>query len=440
MAMLETKLQELEQVGVAVPIVDRLRTYIAEQETPRLQAISAYRLADAWGLPRREVLEAFLYGTRVGIFDLRWNIHCPSCKGVTEHADHLALLKPTSHCEYCQIDIRANFDDDVEVTFQVNDNIRPVEEASLVALAQAWDLWDILDEVTIAPYSTQHITLEVRAGTYYAGHVTLLVDAVMHDAPQPVRLAFDGERLLREDAQALHAGTLVLEIANPTAETLHEHLVYRKEYPWTSAAQVASTQSFRDLFSTELISTDETFSIRSMVMVFTDIKGSTAMYEQLGDSDAYFLVKKHFKTLMETVRDHNGAVVKTIGDAVMATFLVTEDAVAALFAMQRAFDAFDVQEKIPEGHIIIKVGAHRGPCIAVTSNDRLDYFGRTVNLAARVQGLSTGRDIVMSQSLYEEEGARQIVRESGWQAQSFDADLRGFTSKYRVVRLLPPRA
>ncbi|HEY84800.1 MAG TPA: adenylate/guanylate cyclase domain-containing protein, partial [Chloroflexi bacterium] len=238
------------------------------------------------------------------------------------------------------------------------------------------------------------------------------------------------------NAGSFHSGPLTLKVTNHSEAPVDLTLAYRKEYPWTSAAQIASTQSFRDLFSTELISTDETFSIRNLVIVFTDIKGSTALYERLGDSDAYFLVKEHFKILTQRVRKHNGAVVKTIGDAVMATFMVSADAIEALFDMQQAFDEFNAREQTRDD-IIIKVGAHRGPCIAVTSNDRLDYFGRTVNIAARVQGLSSGQDIVFTKSFYDEPPVQEIVDSNAWQARHFQAALRGIEDRLDIVHLRP---
>ena len=144
----------------------------------------------------------------------------------------------------------------------------------------------------------------------------------------------------------------------------------------------------------------------------------------------------YFKILIQQVREHDGAVVKTIGDAVMATFLVSKDAIEALFDVQTAFAAFNAREQTRDD-IIIKIGAHRGPCIAVTSNDRLDYFGRTVNVASRVQGLSSGRDIVFSRSFYDEPEVRGVVDGSGWQISHFAVRLRGIDDLYDVVHLLP---
>ncbi|HNT77429.1 MAG TPA: DUF5939 domain-containing protein [Anaerolineae bacterium] len=433
--VLADKLSDLQKNGVAPIVLAKMGEYIESAPPPRLQQMSAYRMADEWQLPRADVLMAFLYGTRVGLFDLEWSIHCPSCTGVTAHTLHLMQLKSESHCDYCKIQIDASFDQSVEVTFRVNDNVRKVEIAPYGELAQHWDYADFLGQFEVAPGETREIPTEFAAGHYYVGYPPVIVAEGTADGPQTLDIAWDGKEWQRKDKNVRYPGPCLIRAENAADQPATVYYIRRKQYPWTSAAEITSLQNFRDLFSSELISADETFSIRNLFIVFTDIKGSTALYERLGDSDAYYLVKEHFRILTDVVRKHNGAVVKTIGDAVMATFMVSSDAMHALLAMQAAFEAFDVQEKIPEGHIIIKVGGHRGPCIAVNSNDRLDYFGRTVNIAARVQGLSTGRDIMLTRSFYEEPSVSDIVTGSDWQVRHFKAELRGIEAQYDLVHL-----
>ncbi|HOT91673.1 MAG TPA: DUF5939 domain-containing protein [Anaerolineae bacterium] len=433
--VLEEKLAGLQELGVKSEIVVAMREYIETAAPPRLQQMSAYRMADEWHLPREEVLAAFLYGTRLGLFDLEWDVHCPSCTGVTDRAAHLEHLKSASHCEYCKIQIDASFDRSVEVTFKVNDDVRKIKPAEYGELAEHWDYSELLGQFEIPPRETLEIPTHFQAGNYYIGYPPVIVEEGPLDRPQTLDLFWDGKDWDRRDRNVRHPGPCLIRAQNLTDQPVTLSYLRRKQYPWTSAAEITSLQNFRDLFSSELISPDETFAIRNQVIVFTDIKGSTALYERLGDSDAYYLVKEHFKIMRDVVSKHHGAVVKTIGDAVMATFMVSTDAINALFAMQEAFEAYNVQEKIPEGHIIIKVGGHRGPCIAVNSNDRLDYFGHTVNIAARVQGLSTGRDIMLTRSFYEEPRVREIVDGSGWQLHHFNAELRGIESRYDLVHL-----
>jgi adenylate cyclase len=455
----EKRLTQLERAGITPEIVERIRAHIENAEPPGLIQISPYRMADEWNLPHREVLEAFLYGTRLGIFDLIWHIRCPSCKVAIEPTTHLAWLRSNAHCKYCQIDFQVGFDDAVEVTFGVSQDVRSTDQnkwlqtdehickidpVGWVEVMKYWGWIETKTPLKIEPQSAWKHRIKMKAGTYYLHgndffklFVPLPIEGDPIHSVQHVNILFDGERLTKTDPQVYHPGVLIVHITNTSDYPVDLTFSRRKPYSWISAAQIASTQTFRDLFSSEVISLDETFSLHNAVFVFTDIKGSTALCERLGDSETFFVVKEHFKILTRKIREHNGAAVKKIGDVLMATFLVPEDAMNALFEIQRAFEEFNVQENI-RNSVIIKAGAHQGPCIAVTLNDRLDYFGRTVNIAARVQRLSTGNDILLSQSFYADPAVQEIVENSGWQIREFQATLGSIEDIYDVVQLLPP--
>jgi class 3 adenylate cyclase len=143
-----------------------------------------------------------------------------------------------------------------------------------------------------------------------------------------------------------------------------------------------------------------------VTLLFSDLKGSTAMYEAVGDAAAYRLVRSHFAYLAAIVREHDGAIVKTIGDAVMAAFHEPLQGLRAAIAMQERVAAFNTDNP---ASIVLKLGLHEGPCIAVTLNERLDYFGQTVNLAARLQGESRGDDVVVSTGLVATAGAVELL-------------------------------
>jgi adenylate cyclase len=208
---------------------------------------------------------------------------------------------------------------------------------------------------------------------------------------------------------------------------------------WPSAAVVSSLQDFRDLFSSEMLSLDETFSIENLGFLFTDLKGSTEMYERLGDAQAFALVKEHFYIMERLVREHNGAVVKTIGDAVMAVFIDPGEALRTAVEMIEEFDDIQTAAKLKNA-IVVKVGIHHGPCIAVTLNERIDYFGTTVNIAARGQGLSDGRDVMASGAIFREGNAAQFLKEKGWASEPFTTSLKGLKASYQIYKLHAPEA
>jgi class 3 adenylate cyclase len=164
---------------------------------------------------------------------------------------------------------------------------------------------------------------------------------------------------------------------------------------------------FRDRFSNDVLSAEETLEIKHVVLLFTDIKGSTMLYEQLGDATAYNLVREHFKVLFRAIEAQGGVVVKTIGDAVMASFRRPVDALNSALSLHHEIDAL----KVPgtEDAVVVKMGLHAGPAIAVTMNERFDYFGQTVNKAARIQGLARDQEIYFSEPVFQDAECRRSL-------------------------------
>src|SRR5262249_5584660 len=161
------------------------------------------------------------------------------------------------------------------------------------------------------------------------------------------------------------------------------------------------------LYRTDTLDVEQRLKITSLTFLFTDLKGSTALYDRVGDLVAYDLVRAHFRVLQEIVASESGAVVKTIGDAVMATFPTPERAMAAALRMRDAMG--ELKTGTLDEDLTLKIGIHEGPCLAVMLNDRQDYFGQTVNIAARVQGLAETRSIFASRVVVENPAVAQIL-------------------------------
>ncbi len=147
-----------------------------------------------------------------------------------------------------------------------------------------------------------------------------------------------------------------------------------------------------------MIQGTEGIGIRDITILFTDLKGSTALYERIGDLKAFSLVHQHFERLGAVINEYSGAFVKTIGDAVMASFLNPVDAVKAGLEMNKEIARFN--RAFTRSDLILKIGIHKGACIAVTLNDRLDYFGQTVNTASRVQGLAGSEEVYITEEVF----------------------------------------
>ncbi len=191
---------------------------------------------------------------------------------------------------------------------------------------------------------------------------------------------------------------------------------------------------FQKLFPQERLLPDESLEVARVAVLFTDLAGSTALYAQRGDPRAYHLVRLHFDELLRAADAEGGAVVKTIGDAILGAFQTPAEATRAALAMQRSIAALNERERLSgDDRLILKAGLHSGPCLNVTLNDRPDYFGTTVNIAARVQGLSHGGDIVFTEALRADSEVQILLKGRSWE--SSRVALKGIAEEVIVHRM-----
>jgi adenylate cyclase len=415
---------KLAAEGTDAELVGLLVEHIENADDFALVRIRPYELARLWNLEKRPVLEACLCATRVGILDLQWNLICPMCRG----GGAMGTLKDIAaqvHCPGCNIDFNVNFEQSVEVTFRPNPSIRePDVETFCVGGPQVTP--HIAVQQLLAPRTKRAIDLSLETGRYRLRTMAL-------PGWQHLRATVDGEKeaILRalpegwSNKELLITKNAEVEFENATDD---EQLFILERTTWSddaaTASEVTALQVFRDLFASEALRPGEQISVGTLTVLFTDLKNSTRLYREIGDATAFGHVMNHFDVLKEMISAEGGALVKTIGDAVMAVFRQPASAVRAmLHAQQRLASP-------PEGMqpLTLKAGLHSGPCIAVTLNDRLDYFGSTVNLAARLEGQSTGDDVIVSSAVYSDPEVRELLSDpqNGFLATRFEIPLKGF--------------
>ena len=404
-------------------IADRLAEFIEHADDFDVSRIRAYRLADTWREPRRLVLEMCLRATRVGLLDFQWDLLCPLCRGPQESPLSLKDIDPHSHCDACKIDFTVDFDRYVELTFRPNPAVRRVEVQSYCVGSPELTPHVVAQQLLPAG-DKRELTLPLEEGRYRLRAIEL-------PGSQDVDVSPEGEssaHIVVSKQGWSHEPLRVAETFSLTLENQSEaeQLVMLERMAWTdqatTAAEVTALQMFRDLFSSEALRPGEQISVGTLTVLFTDLRNSTQLYREIGDATAFGRVMNHFDVLRQSITEHDGAIVKTIGDAVMAVFRSAADAVAAMVEAQRRL------ADPPEGTmpLTLKAGLHTGPCIAVTLNDRLDYFGSTVNMAARLEGLSTGSDVIISRAVYDDAKVRNLIAAERLSAVEFDMALKGF--------------
>jgi class 3 adenylate cyclase len=448
--------------------VDAIEKLVQDGPDRALCRINAVDFAAKTDIDEERAIAAFLHASRLGLFELSWNVLCPSCGGVLDAAPTLRNVdRGEYHCGWCSLDVEPVLDEIVEVTFTVSRRVRRIAAHDPDELSYAeyfrqvfWgsgiDLPDNLDHVI------QELTLEtveLPAGEkailslQMPAEFIVLLDPVTHTGQfvdvkgeptrerQALSLVFDRLRRPMERVE-LRPGPLRLSLENRTegrvlpglwiATQQLEDLLH-KHRPFLTGKRLLTNQVFRDIYGTDTIDLDQRLKITSLTFLFTDLKGSTELYERVGDLVAFDLVRAHFRVLNEIVAAEAGAVVKTIGDAVMATFPTPDRAVAAALRMREAM------RKLNDGRsredLSLKIGIHEGPCLAVVLNNRQDYFGQTVNIAARVQALADSRSILATRPIVLHPQASSLLKTRGLEPMAQTLALRGIADAVAVYEI-----
>jgi class 3 adenylate cyclase len=431
--------------GFAPPLVERLVELLHRAPDRELLRLRPFALARALGEEPVTVLRLMLHAAREGLLEMTWDLVCPQCRGAKQRPSDLGRVVSEVHCGSCNIKFDADFDRSVEVTFRPAPGVRSIPDAEY-CVGGPGNTRHVVAQRRVPARSRVEMDLALAPGSYRlrgprtAGVLSLAIAApgAPAGAAEPLAVALDRHGIAPD--QATRASGILRVAVDNTDD--REQLAILEHTAWSedvaSAAFVTTLQEFRDLFSSQVVSPGTRIGIRSIAFLFTDLKSSTAMYEKVGDASAFALVRDHFHILFNSVSTEQGGVVKTIGDAVMASFANPANALRAAFHMQDLMAEFNERTR-PPYPIQLKIGVHAGPCIAVNLNDRLDYFGTTVNMAARIQNESVGDDIVVLATLLEHPSVEALLGELRYRAEPFETELKGLTGTFHLVRLLPER-
>ncbi|WP_438026635.1 adenylate/guanylate cyclase domain-containing protein [Sorangium sp. So ce233] len=420
--------EALRRDGVREAVIDALVRHVERADDTELRRIRPLPLARRWRIDERELVIACLHATRAGLLHLGWDLICPHCRGVRQRARVLGEVPPRASCAACAVEFSTDAPEAIEVTFQVNPSIRHVEPR-VHCLAEASTKAHIQVQQPLDPGERRAVATRLAPGRY---RVRAIGDPRHRfldvDARSPVR-----EATLRADdkSAAVTGPSAVITLVNEGPE---RRTLVIEDVRWVDdalrPAALFGLQEFRDLFSFEYLAANVQIQVGEQTILFSDIVGSTRYYERHGDARAFAAVKRHFHEVHAAVRSSRGVVVKTMGDAVMAAFTDPGDALQAAFALQERFHP----DREDTG-LRLRLSLNMGSCLAVNLNKGIDYFGRTVNLAAKLQGFVSAGQIVFPASLRDDPRARRALDAQKIAAQELTLDLPFLDAPLDVCRL-----
>ncbi len=448
----------------------KIQDILGQSSDWQLFRINPLRFAEEHSLDKRFCIEFFVHSAKLGLFDFDWNVLCPGCGGIEHSAASASQIQQDIfRCTICNIDVAAELDSQIEVAFTINPGVRKITINPFESFdsyrrfffssnyERSSELHDYSKDhfVSFMPLTADAsglIRFQAEPGCLYrllsmVSHSQMFIHVSDGPAAKQVLEANIGELGFMTRELEIQPGPVELQICNRTKhenaatllktdfQLLHDILLKNpnKRKPFLTGTMLFNNQSFRDLFRVQTLAKDLSLRVRSLSVLFTDLKGSTAMYERVGDFDAYRVVQQHFAVLAAAINKHDGAVVKTMGDAVMATFCSPLDAIQAAVEMLESVTNFN-NHLVGEQSVGLKIGLHEGPALTVNADERLDYFGQTINIAARVQHLSGSGELWFTDSILSNAQVQSFLHGKGLSLSRHSANLSGIQNEVTVYQ------
>ncbi|MDT8445558.1 MAG: adenylate/guanylate cyclase domain-containing protein [bacterium] len=437
----------------------------------KLARFSPTHLAQALGIETDRLNPLLLVGVKAGLLEMTWDNHCSYCGSLVHGQGSLNLLDTGFYCTLCEGDMTAHLDDQVEINFRLARELgepdfdpfkdAPSYEAYCFSehLRRSEPVAQFIENqakrgfVGLDPGETGHLTAFAQVGERFRV-ISLENDARVYLniveggplGPVELRLTAAGFEPIGVE---VGPGPLEVNLRNELGHRAGALLLYTDQAhlfgliqagppqftPFVSGKDMLNHQPFRELFPVQNLPVDLSLNLRDLTILFTDLKGSTELYGSTGDRQAYQLVHTHFDLLTQAVRQHRGALVKTMGDAIMASFSKASDALDAAFTMLRSIEEFN--EGLGAGRLGLKVGLHSGAAIAVNANQSLDFFGQTINIAARVQGLAQAGEIRFTRPVMDQPEVLSRLQSLGPLPEPQEAKLKGVSGWHEVYCITP---
>ena len=406
---LERLLDRLIEHGIDASVVDRLGEFLAGAPPQEVARIRPLELAQRWGIEPDEFVRACLHAARDGLLELHWDLLCPVCRISCQVTDTLRAIAGHAHCEACHLDFQLDFANSIELIFRVHPEIRPADLGTYCVGGPAHSP-HVLAQIRVAASERMELELELNAGSYRLRGPQLpwSIDFQVQTAAAMRRWDVDLGMITKpSDLPALRAGHQVVVLTNPHPR----ELVIRIERTATrsdalTAAKAASMALFRELFPSEILAPGQLATVSMITLMVTglDPEQADALYQELGDARAFGVIHEHIQSLGERIREGGGAVVKTMGEGVLASFTDVEAAVRT---------ALEIVERLGSGsgerQLRPRLGIHRGTTLAATLNDHLDYFGSTARQAVATLDFARAGELILTQAVAADPGVAALL-------------------------------
>ncbi len=447
-ATIESELSDIVSPAVAQQLCHFVRNAPA-QDVARIRPRAFARRHQ---LDDCAVLRACMHGARLGLLVMLWDIICPSCRIPSNIVESLKALREHDHCEACNLDFKLDFGRSVEIIFRADPALRE-SELGTFCIGGPGHTPHVLMQIRIQPGERFEVDLMLEEGDYtIAGrhlpttwpftvrrgealhrweialggpsqesppresrhdharphapqshtpqnhpaqsHTPQNHPAQPNSTPGPIT-PFD-ERLAAIQRRVLDAGHQRIVLHNESSG----EVVARIERDdvradAVTAAEVAATAAFRELFPSEVLSPGHLISIGRVTLLVAQAD----VWREDDDANAFAQLTQLTRVVTQSVEKAGGAIVKIHGNGIMAAFPSPKEALRAAFAL--------IDDRMKD----LRVAVHTGPAMATSINDRLDYFGRIVQELEKLLETSAKGTATISEATYADPDVAQLLEQ-----------------------------
>ena len=429
---LDQLLDKLAEHRIDAAVIERLGEHLAHGPAQEVARIRPLALAERFGLDPDQVVAACLHGAHDGLLELHWDLLCPVCRISCQVTDTLRAIADHAHCAACHLDFALDFANSIELIFRVHPEIREADLGTYCIGGPAHSP-HVPAQVRLAPNERIELELELPEGSYRVRGPQLpwTVDFMVRGSTGYRRCEINlipGRT--PENPPGMRAGGQAIVLTNG-----HDReLLVRVERTASrgnalTAARATSSPLFRELFPAELLAPGQLATVSTLTFLVTalDPDQADALYQDLGDARAFAVIHEHFRRLGDAIRAGGGAMVKTQGDGVLASFGDVTAAVRTALDLPRHLAADESTRSLR-----LRIGIHRGPTLAATLNDQLDYFGTTARQAAGTLKYARGGELVLTRAVAADPEVAAFLNEKGIDSEIVSGVLGGPNHLIRI--------
>jgi adenylate cyclase len=400
-----------------------------------LRRLNPNHLSKLWDKPLSAVLKVLFFAAKIDLLNFSWNVLCPECKSKVKNIKKLKEITDPVFCSHCEHDFNVDFHQALELTFQPHPLVRKLTKKTYSFANPAEQPYVNL-HITLNPGQKRFVKMNLKEGFYkifsHSGDEVIYAQ-IDQNGLNNATIHFKNNRAKTQEVYLSTTPNLIIHNQSSEKMIVQCENIDRENFS-VSAAEVTSWQLFRNLFPQELIRDKKKLNANNLTILFTDLYNSSDLYRKDGDESALGIVMDHFDILEQAIIEERGAVVKTIGDAVMAIFPKPVNAVKAFYKADQIFKTG------PDGDspIELKGGIHTGNCMAVTLNNRIDYFGNNVNIASRLVDFAQGSEVVISSESYKCPDLKDYLRTrtNSLRVHSREVTLKGFDDEpFEILKM-----